>query len=145
MIELIPLEERHLGECHELEKACFSMPWSYAELKRTLEIPLYHMTAVVDGGTLVGYCGFHAFKPEGYILNVAVLPSRRREGIASLMLQAMEASARGMELEFLSLEVRRSNLAAIALYEKHGYRPVGIRPDYYEQPAEDALIMTFWF
>lgn len=144
MIELVPLMRRHLEACYGLECACFSFPWSYAELELTLTLPLYHMTAAVDGETLVGYCGFHAFKPEGYILNIAVSPERQREGAASLMLRGMEGRARAMELEFLSLEVRRSNEAAIALYKKHGYAEAGYRPGYYEHPAEDALIMTYW-
>ena len=82
---------------------------------------------------------------EGYITNVAVRPDCRRRGVAGKLLDVFERFAEGNHLAFLSLEVRASNYAAIALYGQHGYRGVGRRRNYYEHPKEDALIMTLEF
>ena len=79
---------------------------------------------------------------EGYITNVAVRPDCRRRGVAGKLLDVFERFAEGNHLAFLSLEVRASNYAAIALYGQHGYRGVGRRRNYYEHPKEDAVIMT---
>ena len=79
---------------------------------------------------------------EGYITNVAVDPSRRRQGVAAQLLQVFDNFARGNQLAFLTLEVRPSNTAAIALYQGFGFREVGRRRNYYDLPKEDALILT---
>ena len=79
---------------------------------------------------------------EGYITNVAVRPDCRRRGVAGKLLDVFERFAEGNHLALLSLEVRASNYAAIALYGQHGYRGVGRRRNYYEHPKEDAVIMT---
>ena len=79
---------------------------------------------------------------EGYIGNVAVRPAYRRRGIAGALLQALETLGREKALSFLTLEVRAGNAPAIALYEKNGYACVGRRPDYYDHPREDAILMT---
>ena len=79
---------------------------------------------------------------QGYITNVAVRPEYRRQGVASQLLEVFARFAQGRGLAFLSLEVRASNAAARALYEKHGYVQAGLRRNYYEHPREDAVIMT---
>ena len=99
--------------------------------------------AAVDGaGRLLGYVGLLAVVDEGYITNVAVRPDCRRQGVASSLLQALEARGRARNLTFLTLEVRQSNAPARALYEKLGYIQAGLRRNYYENPREDAVIMT---
>ena len=99
--------------------------------------------AAVDGaGRLLGYVGLLAVVDEGYITNVAVRPDCRRQGVASSLLGALEAQGRARELAFLTLEVRQSNAPARALYEKLGYLQAGLRSNYYENPREDAVIMT---
>ena len=100
------------------------------------------IAAVGEDGTLLGYAGLLVVLDEGYITNVAVRPAYRRQGIASDLLGVFERFARGHQLAFLTLEVRASNAAAIALYEKMGYARVGVRKNYYEHPREDAVIMT---
>ena len=82
---------------------------------------------------------------EGYITNVAVDPSRRRQGVAAQLLQVFDNFARGNQLAFLTLEVRPSNTAAIALYQGFGFREVGRRRNYYDLPKEDALILTKYY
>ena len=82
---------------------------------------------------------------EGYISNVAVGPDYRRAGIADALIDRLLTLCREHELSFVTLEVRSGNKPAIALYEKHGFKTVGLRKNYYERPREDALIMTKFF
>ena len=94
-------------------------------------VSLLHLTAV-------GYMGLQIFCGEGYVTNVAVLPEYRRQGIAQkLILKELEN-----EMNFITLEVRKSNAPAINLYQKMGFENVGIRPRFYTAPDEDAVIMT---
>ena len=94
---------------------------------------------------VIGYAGLLVAADEGYITNVAVDPSRRRQGVAAQLLQVFDNFARGNRLAFLTLEVRPSNAAAIALYRGFGFREVGRRRNYYDLPKEDALILTKYY
>ena len=90
---------------------------------------------------MLGYAGLHVVLDEGYIDNVAVRPNCRKQGIADRLLDVF--CRFGQEhLAFLTLEVRPSNSAAVALYEKHGFQDAGRRKNYYEAPQEDALLLT---
>lgn len=141
--QLIPLAHEHLGQAAEIERLCFSDPWSEKMLAEHLANPCSLTLAAVDGvGRLLGYVGLLAVVDEGYITNVAVRPDCRRQGVASSLLQALEARGRARNLTFLTLEVRQSNAPARALYEKLGYLQAGLRRNYYENPREDAVIMT---
>ena len=141
--QLIPLVHEHLSQAAEIERLCFSDPWSEKMLAEHLANPCSLTLAAVDGvGRLLGYVGLLAVVDEGYITNVAVRPDCRRQGVASSLLQALEARGRARNLTFLTLEVRQSNAPARALYEKLGYVQAGMRRNYYENPREDAVIMT---
>ena len=141
--QLIPLAHEHLGQAAEIERLCFSDPWSEKMLAEHLANPCSLTLAAVDGvGRLLGYVGLLAVVDEGYITNVAVRPDCRRQGVASSLLQALEARGRARNLTFLTLEVRQSNAPARALYENQGYVQAGLRRNYYENPREDAVIMT---
>lgn len=141
--QLIPLAHEHLGQAAEIERLCFSDPWSEKMLAEHLANPCsLTLAAVGDTGRLLGYVGLLAVVDEGYITNVAVRPDCRRQGVASSLLQALEARGRARNLTFLTLEVRQSNAPARALYEKLGYIQAGLRRNYYENPREDAVIMT---
>ena len=141
--QLIPLAHEHLGQAAEIERLCFSDPWSEKMLAEHLANPCSLTLAAVDGvGRLLGYVGLLAVVDEGYITNVAVRPDCRCQGVASSLLQALEARGRARNLTFLTLEVRQSNAPARALYEKLGYLQAGLRRNYYENPREDAIIMT---
>ncbi len=134
--------EELLPQIQKIEQQSFSVPWTDAMLRMQLQ-PDSHvfLTAEADGA-VVGYVGMLYVLDEGYISNVAVRPDHRRRGIAEALLAALEARGRALMLSFLTLEVREGNAAAIALYEKRGYRIAGRRKNYYEKPTEDALIMT---
>ena len=142
-VQIVPMNGDHLDEVAELERLCFPDPWSRNMLKEELENDLAaFLVALDEQGTVVGYAGLQVVLDEGYILNVAVRPDCRRQGIAGQLLNVFLNFAKGNQLAFLTLEVRASNYAAIALYGSRGFRGMGRRKNYYEHPREDAVIMT---
>ena len=142
-VRIVPMTADHLDEVAELERICFSAPWSRNMLAEELDNALSAMlVALDDSGRVVGYAGVQVILDEGYITNVAVRPECRRQGIAGKLLDVFLNFAQGNRLAFLTLEVRASNEAAIILYGRHGFRGVGRRRNYYEHPREDAIIMT---
>lgn len=144
--DIVPMTSEHLDQVAEIEKLCFSDPWSRRMLSEHLENECA-ATLVAQGadGTVLGYAGLLVVLDEGYITNVAVRPEYRRQGIASELLEVFRRFGEGNHMAFLTLEVRASNTAARALYQKHGYAEVGCRKNYYEHPKEDAIIMTLEF
>ena len=142
-VRILPMTADHLDEVAELERICFSMPWSRKMLAEELDNALSaFLVALDDEGRVTGYAGLQVVLDEGYITNVAVRPDCRRRGVAGKLLQVFLDFAQGNRLAFLTLEVRASNYDAIALYGSRGFRSVGQRKNYYEHPKEDALIMT---
>ena len=142
-VQIVPMNGDHLDEVAELERVCFPAPWSRNMLKEELENDLAAFLVALDGqGAVTGYAGLQVVLDEGYILNVAVRPDCRRQGVAGQLLQVFLDFAKGNQLAFLTLEVRASNYPAIALYGSRGFRGVGRRKNYYEHPKEDAVIMT---
>ena len=145
-VRVVPMTADHLDEVAELERICFSVPWSRNMLAEELDNLLSaFLVALDEGGRVVGYAGVQIILDEGYITNVAVRPECRRQGIAAKLLQVFLDFAKANRLAFLTLEVRASNYDAIALYGSRGFRSVGRRKNYYEHPKEDAIIMTLEF
>lgn len=143
--KLTPMTAEHIPQIAALERACFSRPWSEDMLREEL----WNESAVVivaegEDGTVLGYAGLQTVLDEGYIDNVAVDERFRRQGVADELIAAFVRFGQA-KLAFLTLEVRASNAAAIALYAKHGFRQVGRRKNYYEAPQEDAILMTLEF
>ncbi len=142
-VRIVPMNADHLDQVAELERICFSTPWSRNMLAEELENALSaFLVALDDGDNVVGYAGLQVILDEGSITNVAVRPDCRRQGIAGKLLQVFLDFAQGNHLAFLTLEVRASNYDAIALYGSRGFREAGRRKNYYEHPREDAIIMT---
>lgn len=142
-VRIVPMNADHLNEVVELERICFSTPWSRNMLAEELDNALSaFLVALDDSGRVAGYAGLQVVLDEGYITNVAVRPDCRRQGVAGKLLQVFLDFAQGNRLAFLTLEVRASNYDAIALYGSRGFRSVGRRKNYYEHPREDAIIMT---
>ena len=142
-VRIIPMKTEHLDAVAELERTCFTVPWSRTALAEELDNALSaFLVALDEEECVVGYAGLQVVLDEGYITNVAVRPDCRRRGVAGRLLDVFERFAEGNHLAFLTLEVRAGNYAAIALYGRHGYRGVGRRKNYYEHPREDAVIMT---
>ena len=142
-VRIVPMTADHLDEVAELERICFTTPWSRNMLAEELDNYLSaFLVALDDNDKVAGYAGLQAVLDEGYITNVAVRPDCRRQGIAGKLLQVFLDFAKGNHLAFLSLEVRASNYDAMALYGSLGCRSVVRRKNYYEHPREDAIIMT---
>ncbi len=135
------MDDRDAEDIAEIEKLTFSEPWSRTAIIDSYENGTIFLIAEANGG-FAGYCGINAVLDEGYITNIAVMKRYRRKGIATALLTAAEKEARNKKLAFISLEVRKSNTAAICLYEKLGYTVCGERKDFYRDPKENALIMT---
>lgn len=143
MTDVIRLGEDRLPELLQIERACFSNPWSAQSLSAALRDPDTVVVGTTDSaGRLIGYGALKRVLDDGYILNVGVLPAYRRQGAGAALVSALLAFAKTQRLAFVTLEVRRSNAAAIALYQKFGFAAQGIRKNYYSRPVEDALLMT---
>jgi len=122
-----------------LEAASFSNPWTADTFDAMMQSPVTQLWVVRDGGAIVAFCACYVFGTEQLDINtVAVAASRRRQGIARALLQRIlvETGTRSA-----TLDVRRSNTAAIRLYEGLGFAITDTRPQYYENPKEDALIL----
>lgn len=139
------MKEKNILDIVRLEKICFSQPWSYEGLRSELNNELAYFIVALDGDILCGYAGMHCICGESYITNIAVFPEFRRKNIGKLLLKNLIDHAKEKNSEFLSLEVRTSNNAAISLYEFMGFKKVGLRTNFYKNPCEDAIIMTLCF
>lgn len=140
--EIVPMDRSHIDQIAQLERDCFSTPWTENMLTDALFDPHCSFIVAEDGeGGVLGYAGLHVVLDEGYIDNIAVEEAARRHGVASALLDVYCRFGE-VNLAFLTLEVRASNAPAIALYEKHGFVRAGLRKGYYQHPREDAIIMT---
>ncbi len=141
-MEILPMTADDVHEIAEIEQQCFSDPWSENAFLNELANPLAHYIVAKDNGRCVGYCGYWSVAGEGDITNVAVAPEYRRTGIGSMLIKRMIECAVEECLSLLTLEVRHSNIAAQRLYSGYGFEKVGERTDYYQNPRENAWIMT---
>lgn len=135
------LRKEDIPELSRIEAESFSMPWSAAAFGDLLKRPYCtYLTALADG-RVAGCCGYTDSLHEANIDNVVVASEYRNQGIAQIMLAKLLERGAASGVESYVLEVRVSNLPAIHIYEKLGFRSVGIRPGFYEKPVEDARIM----
>lgn len=142
MMTVTDAREQHLDALEELEKRCFSVPWTRAQLCSQLPDAMHVFLVAEEGDRLLGYAGMMHVLDEGSVSNVAVAPDCRRQGVGSALIEALLARARELGLSFVNLEVRESNAPAIALYERFGFVPDGRRKGYYDRPREDAILMN---
>lgn len=142
-INIVQMNRTHLDAIAKLEEECFAHPWSKNSLEDYLNNPsAYFFTALTDSSKVVGYIGTYIVCDEAYITNVAVTAERRGCKIGKeLVLRAVDNAAKN-NASFISLEVRPSNTPAVALYKSLDFKTDGIRPNFYRDPDEDALIMT---
>ena len=138
------MRECDIDEIDKLEKLSFAVPWSREAIAGELKNPLARFFVCLKGGALLGYCGTHTLLGVMSIVSIASNPRSRRTGVAQAMLSHLLEIAERESLEAVILEVRESNTAARAFYEKNGFEHVGKRPRYYERPVEDALLMTLF-
>ena len=136
------MTEKHVAQVAELEKICFgSAAWSENSITSELKNQLSLWLVALDGETVAGYVGSQTVMDESDMMNVAVHPDCRRQGIAEELVNALTDALREKESRCLTLEVRASNEPAKKLYEKLGFVSVGLRKNYYRNPREDALIL----
>ena len=142
-IDIVKMDESHLSQVAQIEIQCFSTPWSENALREELTNSFARFYVALCDGQVVGYMGAHNVVGEVYITNVVVSPQFRRRGIAEALIKNLMDVTLSEGAEFLTLEVRKSNAGAIGLYSKMGFETVGERKSFYENPREDALLMTY--
>ena len=141
MIEYLSMAMEHVAQVAELEKVCFHDPWSEKSIASELGNPLSLWLVAMDGEKLAGYVGSQSVMGWADMMNIAVSPEYRRQGIASELVDRLVAALQKQNVTCLTLEVRDSNAPAQALYRELGFQQVGRRPNYYRNPKEDALIL----
>ncbi len=140
-MEIRNMREADVPQIAELEKACFHDPWSEKSVASELENPLSCWLVAADGEKIAGYIGSQTVLDGADVMNVAVDPVYRRQGVAQALMETLVSRVKEKGAMCLALEVRASNDPAIALYRKLGFVQVGRRPNYYRNPREDALIL----
>ena len=142
-VTIRPMTPEDAAAVYQVEEACFSVPWSLEDFQDIFRFGENYYLTAWDEERIVGFIGLMAVAGEGDITNVAVLPSRRKQGIGDLLVREMLALAKKKEIRKIMLEVRASNEAAIHLYEKYGFEFLCIRKKYFQKPTEDANIMCW--
>ena len=139
--QMVSLTKEMLSDLCELEKLCFSVPWSEKMFLGELSNSAAIYRVIIYDDKPVAYMGMWLVADEGQITNVAVHPEHRRKGLAKQLIEAFIELAKREELSFLTLEVRAGNQSAISLYQSFDFYQVGLRRNYYEG-KEDALLMN---
>ena len=143
IVRIEPMSEADLPDVHRIERASFSVPWpdeAYRSELATNRLATY--LVVRASGAVVAYGGIWLMVDEAHVTTFAVDPAWRRRRIGEALLIALLDVAIARHAREATLEVRLSNLPARRLYEKYGFKPVGLRTRYYSDNGEDALIMT---
>ena len=141
-MEIVKMNERHVAFVAAIEKECFGREgWSERSVAGELTNALALWLVAEENGTVAGYVGSQTVCGETDMMNVAVTADFRRRGIGEMLVNALVEELKALESHSLTLEVRASNTPAQALYEKLGFKEVGRRPKYYQNPREDALIL----
>ena len=138
---IVKMKECHVSAVAELEKICFSDPWSENSVASELKNKLALWLVAEEEGTVAGYIGSQTCGDESDVMNVAVHPDFRRRGIAEALVNSLVTKLNDIGSHCLTLEVRASNAPAVSLYEKLGFAEIGRRKNYYRNPREDALIL----
>lgn len=140
-VDIVPVCKEHLAEIIEIEKMCFSDPWSMRMFTNEMKKEKSILLAAICDDKVAGYAVACSVFDEVNIDNIAVLPQFRRHGIAKTLLEELEKIVESFTA-FITLEVRESNATALALYCSSGYECVGLRKRYYNNPTEGAVLMT---
>ena len=140
-VERMTLDD--VAAVHRIESASFPVPWPDYAFRQELQTNrLAHYLVVRASDEAVGYGGLWMMVDEAHITTFAILPQWRRHGVGGRLMVELMRMAKDLDARVVTLEVRLSNAPARALYQRFGFRPVGIRPRYYSDNGEDALIMT---
>ena len=142
MYRICDADRKYVEQLEELERQCFSLPWTREQLESQLPDEHHCFLIALEEERVLGYAGMMHVLDEGSISNVAVEPDVRRNGIGDALVSGILEEAEKLSLSFVTLEVRAGNQVAIALYTKRGFEAVGCRKNYYDFPKEDAILMT---
>ena len=140
-MRIVTMNPAHVAQIAQIEKVCFSDPWSEKSVASALENELSLWLVAEEAGQVCGYVGSQTVLGETDMMNVAVHPDFRRRGIAEALVNALVEALKAKGSHCLTLEVRASNSPARALYEKLGFSRIGTRKNYYRNPKEDGLIL----
>lgn len=144
MVDIRPMTADNYTDAADIEQACFSdRPWTAEQFREEVELDFSRTFIAYSEGEAAGFVNMWLTPPMALINNIAVLPQFRRQGIAVALINAALAACG--DCSSLTLEVRESNQPAIRLYNKMDFSQVGRRKRFYENPREDALIMTKFF
>jgi ribosomal-protein-alanine N-acetyltransferase len=127
----------------EIETVSFPSPWSLQSFEKEIDNPVSYLFGLVMKEALIGYICYWEFAGESHLMNIAVRPDERGKGYGGLLLKKMVENGTANEVKKAWLEVRPSNLSAIGLYKKIGFKQVGLRSGYYADTKEDAILMAF--
>lgn len=142
MISLRYMKKEDVDGVLAVERESFSTPWSEKLFYDEVENPrTVYYVAVDDDGEIVGYGGMWHVVDEGQITNIAVKKDLRGKGVGSMLLAEIINWAKDKGIGVIQLELRESNLNALGLYKKYGFKVVGKRKEYYKNPTEDAILM----
>ena len=136
-----PMKEDHVAQVAALERQCFADPWSEGSIASELDNPLSLWLVAEQNGAVRGYVGSQTVLDETDMMNIAVRPDCRRQGIAAALIDELIVRLKERGSHILRLEVRVSNAPAIALYDSLGFTQLGLRKNYYRNPKENALIL----
>lgn len=141
-VRIVPMERFHLNDVMRVDKLSYTTPWSLAMFRQELDKreSRHYVVAEIDGRH-VGHAGALRIADEGHVTTVVVDPERRNGGIGARLMLDLHQWAIERGLAAMTLEVRVSNAAAIALYRRFGYAPAGVRKNYYSDEGEDGLVM----
>ena len=141
MMKIVNMQGIHVPQVAALEALCFSEPWSENSVAGELNNPLSLWLVALYDDCVAGYVGSQSVMGESDMMNIAVSPDYRRQGVAEALINELVRRLKAKGNHCLTLEVRASNDAAIKLYEKLEFAQIGRRPNYYRSPKEDALIL----
>jgi ribosomal-protein-alanine N-acetyltransferase len=141
MMRFTQMGRPHVPQVAELEKLCFSDPWSEQSIASELDNVLALWYVALEDDRVVGYIGSQTVCGETDVMNIAVHPDYRRQGIGQILIEELIREVKNLGSISLTLEVRSSNAPAVSLYEKLGFSQVGLRKNYYRNPKEDAYIL----
>jgi [ribosomal protein S18]-alanine N-acetyltransferase len=145
-VEISPMHRSDLEDVLEIEKHAFRSPWSRQIYLEELDREWARLDVVRERGEdgesrVVAFCNYWLVRDEVHLLNLATHPDRRRNGHGRALMNHMVEFARRQVCRYITLEVRKSNQGALDLYRQFGFLPVGIRPKYYVEDQEDAVVM----
>ena len=140
-LQIVFLSREHVDDLAGLEKLCFTLPWDETQFSRLMTGEHFKVLGIMDCGELKGYLSFLHVRDQAEIMNLAVHPGKRQKGLGKKLMKALLDYCRIHGVQWISLEVRMSNVPAISLYQGFGFKEVGRREKYYTDTGEDALVL----